>query len=213
MVGLLLDIVLTFAIAIIAVVFVGVFRAMPFFTGLIGSFILQFQFPGLKEIIPGESRASTIALIAIVELVILVLTVNEQTGGPMVKFSCIMFVGLIMALIHNSYECASWQKALFVTIVYLVIMGIIVASNLDSFGIECDGDRNLLASIVVSLMYAASLGFTLLIILSTIWGKYVKLHFSESFYTSYDKVGMVIVIVAMVVTVIGNLVRDRLELA
>lgn len=211
MVGLLLDIVLTFAIAIIAVVFVGVFRAMPFFTGLIGSFILQFQFPGLKEIIPGESRASTIALIAIVELVILVLTVNEQTGGPMVKFSCIMFVGLIMALIHNSYECASWQKALFVTIVYLVIMGIIVASNLDSFGIECDGDRNLLASIVVSLMYAASLGFTLLIILSTIWGKYVKLHFSESFYTSYDKVGTVIV--AMVVTVIGNLVRDRLELA
>ena len=62
-------------------------------------------------------------------------------------------------------------------------------------------------------MYAASLGFTLLVILSTIWGKYVKLHFSESFYTSYDKVGMVIVIVAMVVTVIGNLVRDRLELA
>ncbi len=50
-------------------------------------------------------------------------------------------------------------------------------------------------------------------ILSTIWGKYVKLHFSEGFYTSYDKVGMVIVIVAMVVTVIGNLVRDRLELA
>lgn len=53
----------------------------------------------------------------------------------------------------------------------------------------------------------------LLVILSTIWGKYVKLHFSENFYTSYDKVGMVIVIVAMVVTVIGNLERDRLELA
>ena len=61
-------------------------------------------------------------------------------------------------------------------------------------------------------MYAVSLGFTLLVILSTIWGKYVKLHFSEGFYTSYDKVGIVIVIVAMVVTVIGNLVRDRLEL-
>ena len=114
---------------------------MPFFTGLIASFVLQFQYPALKDIIPGETEASTIALIAIVELIILVLTVNEQTGGPMVKFSCTMFVGLIMALIHNSYECATWQKALFVTVVYLVIMGIIVASNLDSFGIECDGDR------------------------------------------------------------------------
>ena len=58
MVGILLDIVLTLVIAIVAVVFLGVFRAMPFFTGLIGSFILQFQFPGLKDIIPGESRAA-----------------------------------------------------------------------------------------------------------------------------------------------------------
>lgn len=212
MVGILLDIVLTLVIAIVAVVFLGVFRAMPFFTGLIGSFILQFQFPGLKDIIPGESRASTIALISIVEIIILVLTVNEQTGGPMVKFSCAMFVGLIMALIHNSYECATWQKALFVTIIYLIIMGIIVASNLDSFGIECDGDRNLLASIIVSIMYAASLGFTLLVILSAIWGQYIKLRFSGAFYASYDKVGMVVVIVVMAVTAIGCFVRDRLEL-
>ena len=208
-----------FVFFVMSIIFLVIFIAIAafliglFFTGLIGSFILQFQFPGLKDIIPGESRASTIALIAVVESIILVLTVNEQTGGPMVKFSCAMFVGLIMALMHNSYECATWQKALFVTIIYLIIMGIIVASNLDSFGIECDGDRNLLGSVIVSLMYAASLGFTLLVILSTIWGKYVKLHFSESFYTSYDKVGMVIVIVAMVGTVIGNLVRDRLELA
>lgn len=212
MVGLLLDIVLTIVIAIVAVVFFGVFRAMPFFTGLIASFVLQFQYPALKDIIPGETRASTIALIAIVELIILVLTVNEQTGGPMVKFSCAMFVGLIMALMHNSYECATWQKALFVTIIYLIIMCIIVASNLDSFGIECDGDRNLLASIIVSIMYAVSLGFTLLVILSTIWGKYVKLHFSEGFYTSYDKVGMVVVIVAMVVTAVASVARDRSEL-
>jgi len=36
---------------------------------------------------------------------------------------------------------------------------------------------------------------------------------AESMHSYYDKVGMVIVIVAMVVTFIGNLVRDRLELA
>ena len=62
-------------------------------------------------------------------------------------------------------------------------------------------------------MYAVSLGFTLLVILSTIWGKYVKLHFSEGFYTSYDNVGMVVVIIAMVMTAIVCVVRDRLELA
>ena len=61
-------------------------------------------------------------------------------------------------------------------------------------------------------MYAASLGFTLLVILSAIWGQYIKLRFSGDFYASYDKVGMIVVIAVMAVTVIGCFVRDRLEL-
>lgn len=35
-------------------------------------------------------------------------------------------------------------------------------------------------------MYAASLGFTLLVILSAFWGQYIKLRFSGDFYASYD---------------------------
>ena len=88
----------------------------------------------------------------------------------------------------------------------------ISAIKLESFGIESDGDRNILASIIVSFMYAASLGFTLLVILSAIWGQYIKLRFSGDFYASYDKAGMIVVIAVMAVTAIGCFVRDRLEL-
>ncbi len=59
---------------------------------------------------------------------------------------------------------------------------------------------------------AASLEFTLLVILSAIWGQYIKLRFSGDFYASYDKVGMIVVIAVMAVTAIGCFVRDRLEL-
>ncbi len=59
---------------------------------------------------------------------------------------------------------------------------------------------------------AASLGFTLLVILSAIWGQYIKLRFSGAFYASYDKVGMIVVIAVMAVTAIGCFVRYRLEL-
>ena len=52
-----------------------------------------------------------------------------------------------------------------------------------------------------------------MLILSAIWGQYIKLRFSGDFYASYDKVGMVVVIVVMAVTAIGCFVRDRLELA
>ncbi|WP_141107705.1 hypothetical protein [Butyrivibrio sp. YAB3001] len=39
------------------------------------------------------------------------MTIQNLAVDTMVKFSCAMFVGLIMALMHNSYECATWQKA------------------------------------------------------------------------------------------------------
>ena len=38
----------------------------------------------------------------------------------------------------------------------------------------------------------------------------VKLRFSGDFYASYDKVGMVVVMVVMALTAIGCFVRDRL---
>lgn len=187
MIALLLEIVLAIIFAVIAIVCFGIFRAMPFFTGLIGAFVLTLQFPELSNIIPGEPRSSMIALILVIELIILVLTLNEQTGPAMVKFSCCMFLG--------------------------IIMGIIIVSNLESIGIESSSYRNILASLIVSFMYAASLGFTLLVILSAIWGQYIKLRFSGAFYASYDKVGMIVVIAVMAVTAIGCFVRDRLELS
>jgi hypothetical protein len=160
-----------------------------------------------------DSHASSmIALILVIELVILVLTLNEQTGPAMVKFSCCMFLGIIMAIIHSCFKCVSWQKAVFVTVLYLLVMGIIIVSNFESIGIESSGYRNILASLIASFMYAASLGFTLLVILSAIWGQYIKLRFSRDFYASYDKVGMIVVIAVMAVTAIGCFVRDRLEL-
>lgn len=117
-----------------------------------------------------------------------------------------------MAIIHSCFKCVSCQKAVFVTALYLLILGIIIVSNLESIGIESSGYRNILASIIVSFMYAASLGFTLLVILSAIWGQYIKLRFSGDFYASYYKVGMVVVMVVMALTAIGCFVRDRLEL-
>ena len=121
MVALLLEIVFAIIFAVIAIVCFGVFRAMPFLTGFIGAFVLSNLYPGLSNIIPGEPRSSMIALILIIEFIILVLTLNEQTGPAMVKFSCSMFVGVVMAIIHSSFECASWQKAVFVTVLYLLI--------------------------------------------------------------------------------------------
>ena len=213
MIGAILGIFLVVVLAIIGIFMFGIFRALPFMTGLLGSLVLLLAFPGLKDIIPGETTPSVITIIVGIEIVIAILTFNQHTGGPMIKFSCIMFVSLIVGLSYDMFECASWQKALFVTVIYLIVMGIITASNLDSLGYDSDTDRNLLASIIVSLMYAASVGSALLVILGAIWGQYVERSFSKEFYNTYDNAGLVIIAVIMAVTAIGSIVRDRLELA
>ena len=52
MIALLLEIVLAIIFAVIAIICFGIFRAMPFFTGLIGAFVLSIQFPGLSNLGP-----------------------------------------------------------------------------------------------------------------------------------------------------------------
>lgn len=209
MIAGIFEILLVIALGVIFILLFGLLRALPFMTGLLGSVFLFLVFPRLKDIIPGETKLSVITLIVVIELVIAILTFNQQTSGPMIVFSCLMFVDLIMGLSYGSFECASWQKATFVTVVYLAVTYFILASNCDSLKVDRDDSRNIIVSLVVACMYAASVGATLLVILGAIWEKFVKLKFSEGFYNAYDKTGIVLIIVAMAVTALGSVVRDR----
>ena len=210
MLGAIFEILLVLALGVIFILLFGLLRALPFMTGLLGSVFLFLVFPGLKDIIPGETKLSVITLIVVIELVIAILTFNQQTSGPMIVFSCLMFVDLIMGLSYGSFECSSWQKATFVTVVYLAVTYFILASNCDSLKVDRDDSRNILVSLVVACMYAASVGATLLVILGAIWEKFVRLKFSEGFYNAYDKTGIVMICVAMALTAIGSIVRDRI---
>lgn len=69
--------------------------------------------------------------------------------------------------------------------------------------------RNIFASGIVSVMYAATVGINLLIILGEIWAKYVKVAASEEEYKIYDKVGLIVIAIAMAGTAILSFVHDR----
>ena len=209
MIAAIFEILLVIALGGIFILLFGLLRALPFMTGLLGSLFLLLVFPGLKDIIPGETKLSVITLIVVIELLIALLTFNQQTSGPMIVFSCLMFVDLIMGLGYSLFECASWQKATFVTVAYLAVTYFILVSNCDSLKVDRDDCRNILASLVVACMYAASVGATLLVILGAIWEKFIKLKFSEGIYNVYDRIGIAVICIAMIVTAIGSVIRDR----
>ncbi|WP_022778258.1 hypothetical protein [Butyrivibrio sp. AE3009] len=189
--------------------FNAVMTKLPYVSGLLGVLFLVFAFPSLKDIIPGESKASIIAVILIIEAIIFVLVKNEQTSGPMVAFSSMFFIGLAMIVVNSSIEYPSWQKAVLVTVIYLISAGFVIASNFASTGEIRATRRNIVASILVAFLYAATVAVNLLVILGYIWAKYIKANYSEGFYKAFDNGGLVIIAGAMIVTIAVSLVRDR----
>ena len=66
-----------------------------------------------------------------------------------------------------------------------------------------------MASIMASIINAATVGMNVFIVFECIWAKYLKLHSSEGFYKVFDNGGLVIIAGAMIVTVVVSLIRDR----
>lgn len=182
---------------------------LPYVSGLLVVFFLLYAFPGLKDIIPGESKTSTLAIIAIVEILLVILIHNEQTSGPIIVFSSMFFIAVAMIIASSGLEIASWQKAIFVTIIYLIATFAVIRSNVDSLIESRQRERNLVASIMASIINAATVGMNVFIVFECIWAKYLKLHSSEGFYKVFDNGGLVIIAGAMIVTVVVSLIRDR----
>ena len=184
---------------------------LPYVSGLLVVFFLLYAFPGLKDIIPGESKTSTFAIIAIVEILLVIFIHNEQTSGPIIVFSSMFFIAVTMIIASSGLEIASWQKAIFVTIIYLIATFAVIRSNVDSLIESRQRERNLVASIMASIINAATVGMNVFIVFECIWAKYLKLHSSEGFYKVFDNGGLVIIAGAMIVTVVVSLIRDRCQ--
>jgi len=184
---------------------------LPYVSGLLVVFFLLYAFPGLKDIIPGESKTSTFAIIAIVEILLVIFIHNEQTSGPIIVFSSMFFIAVAMIIASSGLEIASWQKAIFVTIIYLIATFAVIRSNVDSLIESRQRERNIVTSIMVSIINAATVGINVFIVFECIWAKYFKFHTSEGFYKAFDNGGLVVIALLMIVTLVLSLIRDRIQ--
>ncbi|WP_026523010.1 hypothetical protein [Butyrivibrio sp. VCB2001] len=202
--------VLLIAIVMMVLTFAAdaIMRRLPFVSGLIGVLFLIYSFPRLKDVIPGEATTSIFAIIVLVELTIFVLLRFEQTSGPVTIASSMFFIGIAMIIYGSSIEFATWQKAVFVTFIYVLSAGIVLASNLMSTKVDCSAKRNIFTSIIASVLYAIAAGINIFVILGCIWAKYIKANFSQSFYNSFDIGGLVVIVIGMIATAIISIIRD-----
>lgn len=204
--------ILVFVMVIILFLFNSSLRViltlLPYLSGVLVVIFLRYNFNlGIGQI--NENVVSVIILI-IVETVIMILTKVEQTSGPVVLFLSMLFISVLMLIIMAFLKVESIQRAITLTIVYLVTTIFILLSNWSYNGVIRYKSRNLFTSIIVALIYAFVIGINIFIV-DRIWYDYIRLRFSENAVMSGQKIMAIISIIMMVCTSCISIIRDRRE--
>lgn len=211
----MLAVILMSVVLILFWVLIGTITAcclvMPYITGAVTSFVLAHEFPQLKEIIPGHPSLSMISVIAIVELLIFIVINIRQTNAPAIILTSTTMINIIVLAFISDVDVDSINFGIFITIVYLGFMFLLIMTN---YGNNVKGrqrSRNILESIIASMMYAASIGMDLLIILGLIWGNYVEWLNNEKLSVTYDDVSLKVSVAIMLIVFMASIVRDARE--
>ena len=192
--------------------FTALVVAMPYVTGFVGTLFLTLAYPPLTELIPGHPKLSVFSVAVLVELVIFLLLRHEQTSRPTIIFTSSLLINFVVLLIFSGdIVIDSWQLGIFVTIVYLVGTVFFMRTNLNSQETERYERRNIILSIFAGILYAMSVGISLLIILSGIWDSYVEYLGNEEFCERYDTISLYVMIAAMVITFIVSVIKNLIE--
>lgn len=186
--------------------------AMPYVTGFVGTLFLTLAYPPLTELIPGHPKLSVFSVIVLVELVIFLLLRFEQTSKPTIIFTSSLLINFVVLIIlSGDMVIDSWQLGIFVTIVYFVGTTVLMMTNLGSQETERYERRNIILSIFAGILYAMSVGISLLIVLGGIWDSYVEYLGNEEFCERYDTISLYVMIAAMVITFIVSVIKNLIE--
>ncbi len=204
--------ILVFVMVIILFLFNSSLRViltlLPYLSGLLVVVFLRYNYDlGIGQI--NENVVSVIILIMI-ETVIMMLSKVEQTSGPVILLLSMLFIGLLMLVIMTFLKVESLQRAIILTVIYVVGAVFVSLSNWSYNGVIRYKKRGLVLSIIVALIYAFVIGINIFIV-DRIWYDYISLSFSENALKSSQNIVAVITIIIMVCTGCISLIRDRRE--
>lgn len=185
--------------------------AMPYVTGFVGTLFLTLAYPPLTELIPGHPKLSVFSVAVLVEIVIYLLLRYEQTSKPTIIFTSSLLINFVALLVLSGMVIDSYQLGIFVTIVYLVGTIFFMRTNLNSQETERRTRRNIILSIFAGILYAMSVGVTLFMLLGGIWIRYIKYLGDEELYDRFDKISIIAIIAAMIITCIASIVKNLIE--
>ncbi len=94
MIAGIFEILLVIALGVIFILLFGILRALPFMTGLLGSLFLLLVFPGLKDIIPGETKLSVV-----ITLILAFVFLHEQFTAKSIIGCILIGAGTLLMVV------------------------------------------------------------------------------------------------------------------
>lgn len=184
---------------------------MPYVSGTIGSLVLSAVCPDIKNLIPGHPNLSIISVIVIVNLLIFILIRIEQTNTATIVLTSSAMINLIVLVAISDIKIDSVNFGIFTSVVYIAFMVFFLMTNYGKNLKSRYCSRNILWSIISSLMYTASVGMDLLILLGLIWSSYIEYIGNEGLLKSYNNVSLIASLIIMALVFIMCLMRDMIE--
>jgi hypothetical protein len=204
--------ILVFVMVIILFLFNSSLRViltlLPYLSGLLVVVFLRYNYD--LEIGQLNENVVSVIILIMIETVIMMLSKVEQTSGPVILLLSMLFIGLLMLVIMTSLKVESLQRAIILTVIYVVGAVFVSLSNWSYNGVIRYKKRGLVLSIIVALIYAFVIGINIFIV-DRIWYDYISLSFSENALKSSQNIVAVITIIIMVCTGCISLIRDRRE--
>lgn len=181
---------------------------LPYVTGILGFLMIKYAF-GIESAAVSD-RTITIAGIIITEIIMIALTRVEETSGPVIAFSSMLFIAAVMQVVLCFTKINTWRQAVFASVVFIIIAVFVLASNHAYNGVIRIRRRNVFMRIIAAILYSASIGVGLFVI-EELWLQYLKYNCAVAIYERIERAFIIGIILSMVIVAILKYAHDSLE--
>lgn len=181
---------------------------LPYVTGILGFLIIKYAF-GIESAAASD-KTITIAGIIITEIIMITLTRVEETSGPVIIFSSMLFIAAVMQVVLCFTKINTWRQAIFASVVFIIIAVFVLASNHAYNGVIRIHRRNVLMRIIAAILYSASIGIGLFVV-GEMWSQYLKYNCAVSVYEGIERTFIIGIIILMIIVAIIKYAHDSLE--
>jgi hypothetical protein len=183
-----------------------IIKYFPYVSGCFYGTLLLFLCKPLSLIIPEHKWLSRIIILTVIEIIIFILLHIEHTKKATIAILCVLAPAYFMTIFQ--IEVASWQMALFLSILHIVVFGLELLISLGKYEVNIQVRDGFVTTIFNSIAYSAAIGMIVYSIFYCYWELYMGNVGRLNIFRSTRIISMIIaIVIAFIVPILSHFTR------